>query len=63
MFSMANRFSIPMSQAIPVNELCATTMTRALSSSPKGSAGEGAKLSFRIGIRAFGKGLTTKFVS
>jgi hypothetical protein len=34
-----------------------------LVSLPKGRAGEGARVSFRMGILAFGSGFTTKFVS
>lgn len=41
MFSIANLFSMPISQAMP-----------------KGRAEEGARVSLRIGIRAFGRGLT-----
>lgn len=60
MFSMARRFSIPMSHAMPDYQLCKSQREVSL---PNGSAGEGARLSLRIGIRAFGNGLTTKFVS
>lgn len=45
-FSIARRFSIPMSQAIP-----------------NGKPGDAARLSLMMGMRAFGRGLTSKFVS
>lgn len=60
MFSIANRFSMPISHDIPVGQLVGRHRQRSL---PKGRAGEGARVSFRIGILAFGSGLTTKFVS
>lgn len=56
-FSIARRFSIPISQAIPSRSARLIKVNGSLSL-PKGRAGEGASVSLRIGIRAFGNGLT-----
>jgi hypothetical protein len=59
-FSIANLFSMPISHDIPGIQLVVYKVTESL---PNGKAGEGARVSFRIGILALGSGFTTKFVS
>ena len=56
MFSIANLFSIPISQAMPLGQ--STGGEQKTVDSPNGRAGEGARVSLRMGIRAFGRGLT-----
>jgi len=60
-FSIASRFSIPISQAIPCGQ--PELITKRRKGSPNGSAGEGANVSLRMGMRAFGNGLTYPSVS